>query len=461
MTAPKVRAAAKARPRLKGVEVRAGSVRQARLESGLSLAQVAGREISRAAIHLIETGRSRPSMPTLELIARRTGKPLSYFLGEQRPEPAASSPELHARLTELERLAGNRDWAGVLEQAEEMLEARPGRWDEAHMRHLAGQARVLTGRPQGALAHLRRARALFEDLGDQWMAVDCMDWEAAAMGEDPAALELAREALERCRTLQPVPVDVEARILTRIASKHLQRHEWDDAIEAYDAALEVSRSLRDLDRMATLYDGLSDAYRHRGNLAKAQSFAQKALALHGITRDRTMMARSENNLGVLLVERRRFDEAEEHLRRSLDLCRELRIEGGRGHVLLSLAELEIARGRGGAAARHLQEARDVAATQDEGLTLAFAHQLEGRLAAAEGDPGRADRGYRRALDLMRAARAGDRLVQCHSEYAEALEARGDTEGALAQWREAVAAGRSRRFAAAADLAGGWRPALTG
>src|SRR5439155_19787729 len=102
---PKHQTARPARPRLKGVEIRDGSVREARLESGLSLAQVAGREISRAAIHLIETGRSRPSMPTLELIARRTGKPLSFFLGDTRPQDSPTTTDLQLRLAELERLA--------------------------------------------------------------------------------------------------------------------------------------------------------------------------------------------------------------------------------------------------------------------------------------------------------------------------------------------------------------------
>src|SRR5438445_8041588 len=101
MSANVTRPAAKRRPRLKGVDVKPGSVRQARTESGLSLAQVANGELTRAAIHLIETGRSRPSMPTLQLIASRTGKPLSYFLAGKPAnlghQPAAVDP----RLTEL------------------------------------------------------------------------------------------------------------------------------------------------------------------------------------------------------------------------------------------------------------------------------------------------------------------------------------------------------------------------
>src|SRR5579859_6009325 len=68
------------RGRRRGVEVKPGTVKQARLESGLSLAQVARGDISRTAIYFVETGKAKPSIETLRLIAERTGKPLDYFL---------------------------------------------------------------------------------------------------------------------------------------------------------------------------------------------------------------------------------------------------------------------------------------------------------------------------------------------------------------------------------------------
>lgn len=68
--------------RRKGVDVVPGRVKQARLEAGLNLGQVAGREVTKAAICLIESGKSRPSQLTLDLIARRTGKPVEWFLAD-------------------------------------------------------------------------------------------------------------------------------------------------------------------------------------------------------------------------------------------------------------------------------------------------------------------------------------------------------------------------------------------
>ena len=62
-----------------GIAVDPERVREARIEAGLSLAQLAREDVSRTFIHFVETGQSRPSQRVLALIARRTGKPISYF----------------------------------------------------------------------------------------------------------------------------------------------------------------------------------------------------------------------------------------------------------------------------------------------------------------------------------------------------------------------------------------------
>ncbi|MEA2683202.1 MAG: hypothetical protein QOK05_1530 [Chloroflexota bacterium] len=77
----------------RGVRVRAGSIRTARVEAGLTLEQVAGGQVSRAAIHHIERGTNRPRLSTLAQIAAATGKPMSFFVDRPVPEHAARAGE--------------------------------------------------------------------------------------------------------------------------------------------------------------------------------------------------------------------------------------------------------------------------------------------------------------------------------------------------------------------------------
>ncbi len=57
-------------------------LKQARLEAGLSQRQLCAGEITRNMLSQIENGSAKPSMATLQYLAGRLGKPVSYFLEE-------------------------------------------------------------------------------------------------------------------------------------------------------------------------------------------------------------------------------------------------------------------------------------------------------------------------------------------------------------------------------------------
>lgn len=56
---------------------------QARLEAGLSQRQLCGSEITRNMLSQIEHGTARPSMSTLQYLAKQLNRPVSYFLEEE------------------------------------------------------------------------------------------------------------------------------------------------------------------------------------------------------------------------------------------------------------------------------------------------------------------------------------------------------------------------------------------
>ena len=66
------------------------------------MAQLAGHDISRAFVHQLEHGQSKPSKDTLLLIARRTGKPIDYFI-RGAPTVGDTAAEVAANLARLQR----------------------------------------------------------------------------------------------------------------------------------------------------------------------------------------------------------------------------------------------------------------------------------------------------------------------------------------------------------------------
>lgn len=62
-------------------------LKQARLDAGLSQRQLCGDVITRNMLSQIENGSARPSMDTLQYLAARLGKPISFFLEETTASP--------------------------------------------------------------------------------------------------------------------------------------------------------------------------------------------------------------------------------------------------------------------------------------------------------------------------------------------------------------------------------------
>jgi tetratricopeptide (TPR) repeat protein len=431
---------AKPRGRLPGVEVDSSRIRQARLDAGLSMAKLAEPELTRQAIFLIEAGQTRPTMPTLEIIARRTGKPIEYFLPVSNDsQPAHGQSVADARVEELQAFCLQQQFASAITLGLEMIRQPMSRRLEAYVRQYLGQALIRSSRPDEGLEHIRRAQALLEVEPDPWLAVECGDWEASALylKEDSRALAVAERTLELCRTTEPRLPGTEARILEHIASIHVKNHSFERAIDFYEQALRAAGAVRDLPRLGRTYHGLSIAYQQRGDLAKAVEYTHKALALYALEHDTALLARGENELGLLLMRQGQMARAQEAFHSALSRFEAAGTEVAKSHILLSLGELQLRTGHHRDGIETVKKAIDMAKRLDERLAVASGHELMGRLLEKVGRRDLADKEFRLALKLLRVDGARDRLAETHAVYAEVLEARSDNRSASRHWKEAA------------------------
>jgi tetratricopeptide (TPR) repeat protein len=414
-------------------------VKQARVEAGLSLAQLGKGHVTAPAIYLIETGRTRPSLPTLEHIARRTGKPVEFFLAE----PAGAADDTQASLLELEVLVadGRNDDAIALGAA--LLERGTSAFRLGRIRYFLAQAYIGSGQPERASALLADAHAHFEAVDDGVMLAECIGAQAALATsmQSKDALALAQKALEVCRSLKPVPVPTEARLLGILAAVHVADRRWDEAIDAYRQAIDVGGSVFELRRAARVYSGLGAAYHETGQVEAAARYAMRSAALLDVLRDRVSLARAENSLAQVLIGRGDFQAARELLDRGLELTSGSDAESGRSNVLLSLAELATQEGNVDEAYDSAREALSVAERLHEGANIAEAHVWLGRIADRRDEPEVVDREFELAIGGFEAMGMRERLLQCHGIYAEILERRGELAKAYVHMKEALQASR--------------------
>jgi len=429
------------RGRRKGVAVRPGAVEQARREARLTLAQVAGGKFTRTAIHLIEKGRTKPSMETLQQIARQTRKPIDFFL---EPDAATALTERQAQLRELERLSAARELEKVLEMGSSLLGQQWSAEDAAIIHFSLGQAFCRLVRPTEALPHLRAARQEFERMGDKWMTIETLDWESSSLGllDDPDALPMANEALERCRRLDPKAPQTEARILGHIAGMYVVAHSWVLAVRYYDAAVAAATGVKDLLQLAKMHHGLGRAYQSMQQPATARQHYDKALALYSIESDLSSVYRVENDLGDLMLEQGKLDSAEEHMLKALMGSNNLHMDRrGRGFILANLGEVYLRRGDLSKADEYLGQALQAAESINERVVVANVNVLLGQVEERRGNCALADGRFEGAIRILEELGMPDRLRDAHMEYAELLEARQDVSAAYHHWKRAAEIGR--------------------
>jgi tetratricopeptide (TPR) repeat protein len=395
--------------------------------------------VTAPAIYLIETGRTRPSLPTLEHIARQTRKPVEFFLAD----PEGATDEAQAALVGLEALVadGRNDEAIALGQW--LLDHGASAYRLGRIRFLLGQAFLSSGQPERASRVLAEARVHFEAVNDGVMLAECIGAQAALASatESKDALALAEKALFICRGLKPVPVPTEVRLLGILASAHVANHDWDRATAAYEAAIEAAGSFFDLRRLARMYGGLSMAYSELGQVDTASRFGMRSVALLEVLRDRIGLARSENNLALILMTKGDLATARQHLDRSLQLSEEADLEVGRSQLLLSLCGLSLQEGNVERADEFARDALDLAQRLHEDASVAEAHGWLGRIADGRGLHEAADREFELAISGFEQLGMRERLLHSHGAYAEVLERRGEVARAYVHMKLALQASR--------------------
>lgn len=375
-------------------------------------------------------------MATLEIIASRTGQPLSSFLlADQQASPTFRD----RRLEELQRLCLEQQFSLALEAGTEMLKGGLKGRIETNVLQYVGQALVKLNRPDEALPHLERAQLLLADYPDPWLAAECADWEACALylKEDSRARQVAERALRLCRATKPRLPGTEARILEHLATIHVHSHSYDRAVTYYEEALAAAGSVRDLSRMGRTYHGLGIAYQKLGDLERATEYTNKALALFTLEHDNALIARGQNELGLLLMRRGDLRRAEELFQSALSNLSEGGDERARSHVLISLGEVKLASGEPNESISFAAQAVELATRLGETLALSAAHQVAGAAYSRTGGFDQADAEFSAAINVLTDSGFDERLAECHAQYAEILEARGEATAAAPHWREAA------------------------
>ena len=403
-----------------------GLVRQARLAAGLTQAELAGAEMTKALISHIERGRVRPSLRTLHVIAPRLGRDVHEFLDEA--DPQVRQKRVAADLLASEAAASQGRWDEVELRTKAALRMDPPHGQRMTLLRLQSWAEVEGGRFEAALDltdHLFREADPDADAFEIMQAHHARGVAYGRTGDTHLAvqeLERGREIMERAEVRDPA---ARGRLLVALGTAYRRSNRTAKAIATYEAALALGAQSEQLRVAAESFMGVGAALYDSGELEGAIANYARALELFERLSTVTYELSTLQSLAAVTFESGDLTKARELAER----CKARAIAAGVPKAVatadLTLARLAQSEGDREGALRIASGAAAALAGVDN-TQRADALTIIGSVHEALGNTAEADRAYNEAIAALTKTGVGPAYAQVTTEYAEILSKRGES-----------------------------------
>ena len=410
-TASRVRRPPPASETLQGLGDR---LRRARVQAGLSQAQLGAPHFTRAYVSALELGKIRPAVKSLEFMADRLGKPVSYFLEDE--ERGRNRRERQLEVSEVAALLTRSRAATALQRAEELIESSTSPSELCTLHLYAGTALNFLGRGADALGQLTSAERMARELrnGSLVRAVEYQRAIAFRFAGDPA---MTRQLLEELLTQverDPVPDQVmRLKLAKDLGGMCYELGDLGAASAYLSSALSWANEIGDIDGLTSIYQSLAYAHRARGDLDTASGYLQKALGATEVTNDLTMTANLLNAAAVFAADRGHLEAAHRHVDRAIEIARVNGPPAFLPHYLNTKAECAVKGHDWETAKAFAAEALEGATTTGNGRAAAAARVVLAEVASH-------DNRHEEGVHQLEEAASAYRTLGARSELGEVL-----------------------------------------
>ncbi|HAF10949.1 MAG TPA: hypothetical protein DCK98_12840 [Chloroflexi bacterium] len=406
-------------------------IRSLRTARGLTQAQLAEPQYTKAYISMLESGRTRASMKALEHIAGRLGVQPSDLLGGS-PSPAAPQYDL----LEAKRLVEQGQSAEAIPLLDALEEGLTPADQLVRLRYLA-IAHDAMGEAKQAFPLLERAQRMAELLNDAAEQIRIKAVLASAYARTYAyedAIRLLRECVQACDEGVVSDPTFHFRRLSDLAVHLTNQRRPKEAMPIFERAIELADQFSDRRSLGTMYAGLAKAHHLQGDVELAIRNNQRSLQVYEELSALDQVACTLDNIAVQYAEYGNRERARESLARGAKIAEEIKRDTTLASIKTTAAEIE------------------AKADADEGMTLAqdalkFAKKVDqidaqirsmvliGELKMRTN--GTAARKLFQEARQLAEERAPHLLRMIFDRWSHAAEASGDSEEALRLARRAL------------------------
>jgi tetratricopeptide (TPR) repeat protein len=333
------------------------------------------------------------------------------------------------------------DWRKTHETALEITRRMGNARGEAALLCSLGSL-ALIERPRDARHYLEPALRIFQQLRDvhgRALALNGLACCDRMSGDSERALIRYSQSLADCRAVGEDIGVVDA--LGNMALVQMRRENYGDAAQLLDEAFAQDGALEARRTVARLQGWVAELHMRTGDFFSAEQALTSVLENVTVGGDRLGEAYALAGLGAVRIRQRRYDIAEANLSSAVEISRQLDCNLVLGPVLLSLAELSLAKAdRERASALVSKGLVTFSETGPAPVMRARFLEIKARIEDEAGNPRTADAARREALEL-----AGDADAALSRTLTEAIAVSGGT-GRGTGWLTPGQAVRGRRRA---------------
>ena len=255
-------------------------LRKARVEAGLSQAQLGDPHFTRAYVSALELGKIRPAMKSLEFLAVKLGKPASHFLDDEEKERERRDREL--ALIRANQLIAQGAAREAIDEISSVSLARAPTADRLALKRTLGRAYLEAGEPSTAAALLNEAMRGYEAIGDKEQTARSRAQVGRALIDLMSYAEAEEHLQEALRsTANGVVRDplFRVHVLHNLGLTFYHRGAYNAALEQFDRAAYEGSDVADQRWQASLFAAMGMSRRQVGDYEGAITCLLKSEAL--------------------------------------------------------------------------------------------------------------------------------------------------------------------------------------
>ncbi|MCK9222391.1 MAG: tetratricopeptide repeat protein [Limnochordia bacterium] len=304
-------------------------IRRMRKRLNLTQQELAGDDFTKSFISQLEKNEANPSLKSLQIIAQRLNKPISFFLEDEIAPPIREADyEVEKTLAVARGCEKKERWDQAIGLYEKALEDLSVDHFYSRGKVYLGIARCLIGQKDinGALDPAQKAIEELELAGDDSLTVQAhylhgvichnLGWYDTAK----TSFEVAYDLMEHADVLD---AHLHLKILIGLGHTHALLGNQVEAVSYLQRAMKLSQETNDFFEYGSILTTLGFVFHSQNRLSEALQFTEDALAFLKVTKGpKREIARLHINLAVIHRESDHFEEAMNQLQVAESLLKE-------------------------------------------------------------------------------------------------------------------------------------------